>query len=413
MRKAVRRRRLFLVFLFLTAAITAVACCVGLIFFFLTPGGYSQEEKNTRYGITEGQESNTQDRWATEFNAFDRLSPARKNFRLNQAYGLALPTYPVLQHISLLQPYSVSVPSDQHSKTWYPSAMPLMPLPLMHENYPLKQQLTALFDRRFLSQVQDRYTPHVFFFDPQHGEFVNINGYSTVSAASVIKLPVLFDAMLLLENNIIHQEQPLLYATQHQASGSGGLQYSPPGQTLALGKVLQDMIRFSDNTCTNIAIEYQGGMSRLNDTWQAMGLNTTAVRSPLPDLKGTNTISAFESSQLLYNMVNTQQFSEPVKAYGLDILKQTRNRSLLAGVLPKSVEVAHKTGNIGTVLGDAGVFFLPDGRYYILSMFVERPFNDQLPPQVFRDVSRLVYRHVKQQVSRPDNTADWSPNSIQ
>jgi beta-lactamase class A len=59
--------------------------------------------------------------------------------------------------------------------------------------------------------------------------------------------------------------------------------------------------------------------------------------------------------------------------------------------------VAHKTGDIGTALGDSGAVYLPDGRKYFVSMQVERPYNDYTARDMVQRASRLIYDYVSAQ----------------
>lgn len=295
--------------------------------------------------------------------------------RLTQVLG-ALPKLPPPQ---LTVPFVTSALGSLSS--------PLFPVPIHTEDSLLKEELQNIINQYSTS----RYKTHLYFFDPQNGRYVNIHGNDPVASASVIKLPILYEYLVLLEHRVLKDTATMLYAKHHQAGGSGGLQYSEPGRVMSIDTVARDMIRVSDNTCTNMMIEAMGGMNSLNAVWQAFGLDKTLLHEVLPDLEGTNTVSAYEMLAVLYNIDNGPHLSPDVRAYGLDILKQTHNRALLAWDMPKEVEIAHKTGNIGSALGDVAAFYLPDGRRYFLTMQVERPHNDNTPITLFRQISRQVY----------------------
>ena len=51
-----------------------------------------------------------------------------------------------------------------------------------------------------------------------------------------------------------------------------------------------------------------------------------------------------------------------------------KNNRLLAAGIPENASIAHKTGDIGTMLGDAGIIYAPNGRKYIVSIFKTSPF---------------------------------------
>jgi beta-lactamase class A len=274
----------------------------------------------------------------------------------------------------------------------------LIPLMSTHEDITLRSRLQQLFD-----SYGGSFTPHFYYFNPQDGSYVEINGYAPVPAASVIKLPILLDYLLSLDEHNIRMETPLLYTEFHRAGGAGELQYRDPGLIFSANHVAADMIRISDNTCTNMMISYLGGSEKVNRRLADLGLKKTRIRNWLPDLTGTNTISAYEIVTILNNIDRSPLISNLTRYNGLNILEQTHNRRLLVNPLPGDVRVAHKTGDIGTSLGDSGIFYLPDGRKYIISVQVERPFNDYTPRDMIQKASRMVYEHVASQ-QLPDSS---------
>jgi beta-lactamase class A len=179
------------------------------------------------------------------------------------------------------------------------------------------------------------------------------------------------------------------------------LQYQPSGVALSANDVAGQMIRISDNTCTNMMIDSLGGVDALNRRLAHLGLVETRIRHWLPDLSGTNTISPYEMVTILYNLENRQVVSDDVRQNGIDILKSTHNRRLLVTPLPPEAVVAHKTGDIGTSLGDSGIIYMPDGRKYILSIQVERPYNDYTARDMVQLASRLIYDYIAQTPASP------------
>ncbi len=269
----------------------------------------------------------------------------------------------------------------------------LAPIPSVGEDMLLKNRLKQLF----AEYPADRFIPHLYFYNPQDGQSVEINGYDPVPAASVIKLPILLDYLMTVDKGLVTEDTPLLYADFHRAGGSGDLQYKPSGQGLFANDVAGQMIRISDNTCTNMMISHMGGLDAVNERLSDLGLLNTRIRNMLPDLEGTNTISPYEMVTIMNNIDHGPIISELSRQNGLDILKSTHNRHLLVAPLPQDVVVAHKTGDIGTALGDSGAVYLPDGRKYFISMQVERPYNDYTARDMVQRASRLIYDYVNAQ----------------
>lgn len=272
----------------------------------------------------------------------------------------------------------------------------LMPVMPVGENTELKAQLEAI-----ISQFPaDKFKPHIYFYNPQDRTYVEINGYDPVPAASVIKLPILLDYLMSLDENMIKIDSPLLYAEFHRAGGAGDLQYQDADKQFLANDVAGQMIRISDNTCTNMMISYMGGTEAVNKRLADLGLVHTRIRNWLPDLAGTNTVSPYEMVSILYNIDAGPLISEFSRHNGTEILESTHNRRLMVWTLPKEAKVAHKTGDIGTSLGDSGTVYLPDGRKFFLSIQVERPYNDYSVRDLFHQTSRLLYDYVAAQPTK-------------
>jgi beta-lactamase class A len=91
----------------------------------------------------------------------------------------------------------------------------------------------------------------------------------------------------------------------------------------------------------------------------------------------------------------------------LDIMRSTVTNTLLPAGLGEGAAIAHKTGDIGTVIGDAGLIDAPNGQRYVAAVMVQRPFNDIRARELVQEISRLMYQSLSQ--SQPRATVN-SPN---
>jgi beta-lactamase class A len=72
-------------------------------------------------------------------------------------------------------------------------------------------------------------------------------------------------------------------------------------------------------------------------------------------------------------------------------MEKTRIKTLLPVALPPGAKIAHKTGDIGSLVGDCGIITTPDGRRIIACVQVARPHNDRRANELIRQVSRVMY----------------------
>ena len=74
-------------------------------------------------------------------------------------------------------------------------------------------------------------------------------------------------------------------------------------------------------------------------------------------------------------------------------MKKTRTKTLLPKGLGKGAVIAHKTGDIGTILADAGLIDLPNGKRYLAAVMVKRPYNNYSARTMIQEISRTAYKH--------------------
>ncbi|MHC5672546.1 serine hydrolase [Nostoc sp.] len=266
---------------------------------------------------------------------------------------------------------------------------------LSQEIIPLKNAVQNL------ANTNPNLTPGVFLLDLDTGNYVDVNGSASFSAASTIKLPVLIAFFQDVDAGKIHLDEMLTMQQDIIAGGSGTLQYKPAGTQYAALEVATKMITISDNTATNMLIARLGGMDALNQRFRTWGLTNTTIRNQLPDLQGTNTTSPKELGNLMAIVSQGNLVSMPSRDLMLDILRRTQRDTLLPSGLGTGARVYHKTGDIGTMLADTGLIVVPTGKRYIASVMVQRPNNDPRAEKLISSISRAAYQEFSQNAVTP------------
>jgi beta-lactamase class A len=152
------------------------------------------------------------------------------------------------------------------------------------------------------------------------------------------------------------------------------------------------MITISDNTATNLLIERLGGAAALNQRFQNWGLTVTEIRNLLPDLSGTNTTSPKDLGHLMALVNQGDLVSLKSRDRLLDIMRRTVTATLLPRGLGEGATIAHKTGDIGSLVGDVGLVDMPSGKRYIAVAMVKRPHNDGQAKELIRQISKAAYK---------------------
>jgi beta-lactamase class A len=96
----------------------------------------------------------------------------------------------------------------------------------------------------------------------------------------------------------------------------------------------------------------------------------------------------------------------------LGIMQETKTRTLLPPGLEPGAIISHKTGDIGTVLGDAGIIDMPSGKRYIQVIIAKRPYNDIAARTLIQDMSRATYQHLKATESMPASKPPSVPTKV-
>lgn len=256
----------------------------------------------------------------------------------------------------------------------------------------LSQEIMPL--RTVVQQLAAKNTkliPGVFFVDLDTSAYLDLNAASTFAAASMIKFPILVAFFQDVDAGKIRLDEMLTLKQELIGGGSGSMQYKPPRTKFTALETATKMITISDNTATNMLIARLGGAAALNQRFQSWGLTTTEIRNPLPDLSGTNTTTPKDLGQLMALVNQGDVMSLRSRDRLLDIMRGTKTNTLLPRGLGQGATIAHKTGDIGTLVGDVGLVDMPSGKRYVAVVMVRRPHNDNRAQELIRQISRAAY----------------------
>ena len=252
----------------------------------------------------------------------------------------------------------------------------------------LKSQLTGLMAQYPMIK------PSIYVWEYEKGQYVDINGDNLYSAASIIKLPVLVRLFKSIEANQMTIYDEMLLTDYYQSSGSGNLQYAQTGRKYSLDSLAKTMIQDSDNTSTNMIMAKLGGMDDINIGLRDWGISRTYVRTWLPDLKGTNKTTAKDMAKILCNLDNPGFLNVNSREFIIDYMSHVKNNRLIAAGLGDGAMFIHKTGDIGTMLGDAGIVYAPNGKKYIVVILANRPHNAPQGKDFIVKASSLIYKAI-------------------
>jgi beta-lactamase class A len=250
-------------------------------------------------------------------------------------------------------------------------------------------------------------TSAVMVVNAETGAYVDIDSTLGIPAASTIKVPILVAFFQDVDAGKIRLNEALTMRADLIATGSGEMQYQPAGTKFTAWETAVNMIVISDNTATNMLIDRLGGLEVLSQRFKQWGMTTTAMRSLLPDLSGTNTTSARDLADLMLQINQGKLVSPRSRDRILSIMQRTRNNSLLPQGIGKDALISHKTGDIGSMVGDVGIVDMPNGKRYVVAVLVKRPYNDGRANDLISRISQATYDYLSKpwEIAKPPTTS--------
>ncbi len=237
-------------------------------------------------------------------------------------------------------------------------------------------------------------TPGIFFLDLDTGNYIDINGEKRFAAASTIKFPLLVALFQEIDAGRIKLTDQLVMRRDLRVGEAGTMQYKPIGTKFSVLETATLMMTISDNTATNMVLDRLGGAARVSQRFRSWGLQNTAVRNLLPDIPGKNTTSSKDLVRLAALVSNNRLLSPNSRNQVLGIMRRVKTNTLLPAGIGKGATIAHKTGTLRFIIGDAGIIQMPNGKSYLAGVLVQRPNHDPRAGNFVREVSRRVYNYL-------------------
>ncbi len=188
--------------------------------------------------------------------------------------------------------------------------------------------------------------------------------------ASTIKIPVLVTLLNRAEKGEVDLQERIALTPDVLVPGSGVLTYLEGPLDLSVLDIAQLMIMVSDNTATNLCIDW-AGMDATNELMASLGLGNTRIRRKMQDhesvARNEENVSTPADAVRLMRALYEGLPSPGVAEQSLAILRKP-NRGPIERAMEAGVAVSNKPGGMERVRCDAGIVWLPRHPYALAIM---------------------------------------------
>jgi D-alanyl-D-alanine carboxypeptidase (penicillin-binding protein 5/6) len=248
-------------------------------------------------------------------------------------------------------------------------------------------------------------------------------------AASLIKLPVMVAAYRMADQSKLDLTKLITLKDEDKVPGSGILSgHFSAGLTLSLRDAVRLMIRYSDNTATNLVVD-QIGLPTTADTMESLGFPETRLNSKVyrgdtsivPErsrIYGLGSTTALETVNLLEQLHEGTIASRESCAAMIEHLLACDDKQMLVRELPSGTKVAHKTGAVNESRCSAGIVYGPENSFAICVLTTDnkdRSWKDDNAAQVLiGEIARAAFDHFNPEWQRntPPESGDLKIGAI-
>jgi beta-lactamase class A len=238
------------------------------------------------------------------------------------------------------------------------------------------------------------------------GQYAAYNGDVQQVSASLYKLWVLAELyhQVSIGNLSMGNSATVSSADAYYDSMLGGLRVAP-GAAITLQRAAELMIQLSDNTAAALLVRILGP-DNINRFMQHNGLKSSVLNW---SGSGDNLTTPLDVLRELEMMATSQMVNASSSGAMIEMMLGQQINNRLPRGLPPEARIAHKTGDLGSLLHDAGIVYGPSGPYVIVVMASQlRSYSYSY--DVTADLAATTYQYFN---SAPASPARFFPETHQ
>jgi beta-lactamase class A len=184
---------------------------------------------------------------------------------------------------------------------------------------------------------------------------------------------------------------------------------NPNGGIFSIERLIQYSVSHSDNTACDILIRLIGTPKTVEEYIKKNGINDIQITFSEEEMQAkwenmfqnwTTPKAASETLKLFYENKNSSLSKASYEFFWKTNKETTTGKNRIKGQLPEGTIVAHKTGWSGTnketgitaAVNNIGIVFLPNGDYFIISVFVSESKEDfDTNEKIIANIAKATY----------------------
>lgn len=237
---------------------------------------------------------------------------------------------------------------------------------------------------------------------------LSINGNLRAPLMSVFKFHIALTVLNKVDEGKLSLTQEIFIKKKdlHEDTWSPMQKDYPEGNiNLTLDKLLRYTVSHSDNNGCDILIDLLGGTKEVQKFINKQGIKDFVIKVNEDQMKNwknlyVNTTTPLAATTLLEKFYKGEILKESTTKYLYQIMVETsRGLTWMKAGLPENTELAHRTGISGTndanlrvAMNDIGIVKLPNGKHFILSVFLKNITETQEDTEkIIADITRATW----------------------
>jgi beta-lactamase class A len=242
---------------------------------------------------------------------------------------------------------------------------------------------------------------------------LTINGSDKFPMQSVFKYPLALTILNQVDKGKFSLEQKIHLRKKDLLPDTWSplrKKYPEGGVDITLDDLLTITVSQSDNNGCDMLFRLIGGTQKVERYIHELGIKDIAIVATEEEMhwdwqiQYRNWCTPAAMTQLLFKFFNGKILSEKSRDYLYRVMAKTSTgKGRLNGLLPEGTVVAHKTGSSGendsgiaAATNDVGIVTLPNGKYFIIAVFVsDSKADEKTRNNIIAEIAKAVWDDYK------------------